>query len=149
VNITEWKIDPNVWCLDCVHFPVIFCFHEQVDGTVNFPSFNCFSSLEALQGVHRAREEHRGSELSKSLRRKECVGDRSLNQTKLRRNNTSEVLSRSRNSFPGRGEDRVFEDLENFLSLKRVKAQEEERRRALDRGGKSRGPSDLRKERRL
>jgi hypothetical protein len=58
VNITEWKIDPNVWCLDCVHFPVIFCFHEQVDGTVNFPSFNCFSSLEALQGVHRAREEH-------------------------------------------------------------------------------------------
>jgi hypothetical protein len=48
VNITEWKIDPNVWCLDCVHFPVIFCFHEQVDGTVNFPSFNWFSSLEAL-----------------------------------------------------------------------------------------------------
>jgi hypothetical protein len=102
VNIIEWKIDPNVWCLDCVHFPVIFCFHEQVDGTVNFPSFNCFSSLEALQGVHRAREEHHGSELSKSLRCKECMGDRSLNQTKLRRNNTSEVLSRSRNSFPRR-----------------------------------------------
>jgi hypothetical protein len=52
VNITEWKIDPNVWCLDYMHFPVIFCFREQVDGTVNFPSFNCFSSLEALQGVH-------------------------------------------------------------------------------------------------
>jgi hypothetical protein len=52
VNIIEWKIDPNVWCLDYVHFPAIFCFHEQVDGTMNSPNFNCFSSLEALQGVH-------------------------------------------------------------------------------------------------
>ena len=118
VNIIEWKIDPNVWCLDHVHFPVSFCFHEQVDGTMNFPSFNCFSSLEALQGVHRAREEHRGYELSKSLRRKECMRDQNLNQTKLRSKNTSEVLSRSRTSFPGRGEDRVFEDLEIFLCLK-------------------------------
>jgi hypothetical protein len=116
---------------------------------VNFPSFNCFSSLEALQGVHRAREKRRGSELSRSLRCKECAGNRSLNQTNLRRNNTSEVLSRSKNSFPRRSKDRVFEDLENLLSLKRVKAQEEERRRALDRGGKSRGPSDLREKRKL
>jgi hypothetical protein len=36
-----------------------FCLHEQVDGTVSFSSFNCFSSLEALQGVHQAREEHK------------------------------------------------------------------------------------------
>jgi hypothetical protein len=105
VNIIEWKIDPNVWHLDCVHFPVIFCFHEQVDGTVNFPNFNYFSSLEALQGVHRAREEHHGYELLKSLRCKECARDQRLNQTKVRRNNTLEVLSRSMNSFPGRGED--------------------------------------------
>jgi hypothetical protein len=138
-----------VWCLDCVHFPVIFNFHEQVDGTVNFPSFNCFSSFEALQGVHRAREEQHGSELSKSLRRKECVGDRNLNQTKLRRNNTSEVLSRSMNSFPLRGEDQVFEDLENFLSLKQVKDQKEECCRVLDHGGKTCRPSNLRKECRL
>jgi hypothetical protein len=40
-----------------VHFPCYFLFYKQVNGTVNFPSFNCFSSLEALQGVHRAREE--------------------------------------------------------------------------------------------
>jgi hypothetical protein len=96
-----------------------------VDGTVNLPSFNSFSSLEALQGVHRAREEHHGSELPKSLKCKECMGDRSLNQTKIRKHNTLEVLSRSKNLFPERGEDRVFEKLENFLSLKRVKDQEE------------------------
>jgi hypothetical protein len=125
VNIIEWKIFPNVWRLNYVHFPIIFCFHEQVDGTVNFPNFNCFSSLEALQGVHQAREEHRGSELLKSLRCKECMGDQSLNQTKIRRNNTSEVLSRSMNSFPRRGEDQAFVDLENFLCLKQVKSQEE------------------------
>jgi hypothetical protein len=65
-------------------FSCHFCLHEQVDGTVSFSSFNCFSSLEALQGVHRAREEqgdqeeflcekYLGSELSKSLRCKECT----------------------------------------------------------------------------
>jgi hypothetical protein len=68
VNITEWKIDPNVWCVDWVHFPVIFCLHEQVDGTVSFSSFNCFSSLEALQGVHRAREEHKEIKRNFSMR---------------------------------------------------------------------------------
>ena len=46
MNITEWKIDPNVWCLECVHFPVVFYFHDQVDGTGNFPIFNGFSSLK-------------------------------------------------------------------------------------------------------
>jgi hypothetical protein len=40
-------------------FSCHFYLHEQVDGTVSFSSFNCFSSLEDLQGVHRAREEHR------------------------------------------------------------------------------------------
>jgi hypothetical protein len=43
-------------CGLCV-FSCHLCFHEQVDGTVSFSSFNCFSSLEALQGVHQAREE--------------------------------------------------------------------------------------------
>jgi hypothetical protein len=38
-------------------FSCLFYLHEQVDGTMSFSSFNCFSSLEALQGVHRAREE--------------------------------------------------------------------------------------------
>ena len=57
MNTIEWKIYPNVWFVDWVHFPIIFCLHEQVDGTVSFSSFNCFSLLEALQGVHRAREE--------------------------------------------------------------------------------------------
>ena len=38
-------------------FSCHFCLHEQVHGTVSFSSFNCFSSLEALQGVHQAREE--------------------------------------------------------------------------------------------
>jgi hypothetical protein len=40
-------------------FPVIFCFHEQVDGTVSFFQFQLFLFIEALQGVHRAREEHK------------------------------------------------------------------------------------------
>jgi hypothetical protein len=88
---------------------------------VNFPGFNYLSSLEALQGVYQDREEHHGPKLSKSLRRKECARDRSMNQTNLRRNNTLGVLSRSKNSFHGRGEERVFKDLENFVSLKRVK----------------------------
>jgi hypothetical protein len=47
----------------------------------------------------------REPELSKSLRRKECAGDRSLNQIKLRRDNTSEGVVETRNSFPGRSED--------------------------------------------
>jgi hypothetical protein len=42
VNITEWKIDPNVWCADYVHFPVfsvILVLHRQVNETVtvSFP----------------------------------------------------------------------------------------------------------------
>ena len=53
------------------------------------------------------------------------------------------VLSRSRNSFPIRNKDRVFKDLENFLCLKQVKAQEEERCQALDCGRESHEPSDL------
>jgi hypothetical protein len=48
---------------------------------------------------------HREPELSKSLRRKECVGDRSLNQINLRRDNTSEGVVKTKNSFPGRSED--------------------------------------------
>jgi translation initiation factor 2 beta subunit (eIF-2beta)/eIF-5 len=48
---------------------------------------------------------HHESELLKSLKCKECAGDRSLNQIKLRRNNTSEGVVETRNSFPGRSED--------------------------------------------
>jgi hypothetical protein len=44
-------------------------------------------------------------ELSKSPRRKECVGDQILNQIKLRRDTTSEGVVETRNSFPGRSED--------------------------------------------
>jgi hypothetical protein len=40
-------------------FSCHFYLHEQVDGTVSFSNFKCFSSLEALQGVHRAKEEHK------------------------------------------------------------------------------------------
>jgi hypothetical protein len=52
------------------------------------------------------------------------------------------VLSRFRNPFPERSEGRAFEDLENLLSLKRVKAQKEERRQALDHGGEPRKSLD-------
>jgi hypothetical protein len=38
-------------------FSYLFCLHEQGDGTVSFSSSNCFSSMEDLQGVHRAKEE--------------------------------------------------------------------------------------------
>jgi hypothetical protein len=81
-----------------------FCLHEQVDGTVSFSSFNCLSSLESLHGVHLAREERKEIRrnlfarntvclsLSKSLIHKECVGNRSLNQTKLRRDNASKSV---------------------------------------------------------
>jgi hypothetical protein len=81
-----------------------FCLHEQVDGTMSFSSFSCFCSLEALHGVHRAREERKeirrnfsmrntvDMSLSKSLRCNECTRNRSLNQTKLRRDNTSESV---------------------------------------------------------
>jgi hypothetical protein len=48
---------------------------------------------------------HREPELSKSLRRKECAGDRILNQIKLRRDNTSEGVVETRNSFHIRTED--------------------------------------------
>jgi hypothetical protein len=49
-------------------FSCHFCLHEQVDGTVSFPSFNCFSSWEALQGVHQAREEHKEIKRNFSVR---------------------------------------------------------------------------------
>jgi hypothetical protein len=72
------------------------------------------------------------------------VGNQSLNRQSSGGTTLQKVLSISRNSFPGRRKDRVFKDLENILSLEQVKAQEEERRRALDRIGESRRSSDLR-----
>jgi hypothetical protein len=54
-------------CALCVFF-YHFCLHEQVDGTVSFSSFNCFSSLGALQAVDRAREERKEIRRNFSMR---------------------------------------------------------------------------------
>jgi hypothetical protein len=77
--------------------------------------FNCFSSIEALQVVHGAREKCQesrrnlsmrkslGYDLSKSLRRKECTGIRGLHKEKLRRNNILDKCYRDpRNPLPRR-----------------------------------------------
>jgi hypothetical protein len=45
-------------------------------------------------------EKYRGSELLKSLRRKECTGNRSLNQKNLRRNNTLESVIEIQEPIP-------------------------------------------------
>jgi hypothetical protein len=64
-------------------------------------------------------EKSLGSELSRSLRRKECMGNRSLHKAKLRRNNTSDKCYRDPGThFPGEAKVETFGDLENFLSLR-------------------------------
>jgi hypothetical protein len=60
-----------------------------------------------------------GSELSKSLRRKECTGNRSLYKTKLRGITLQISVSEIQEShFPGGAKVETFGDLENILSLK-------------------------------
>jgi hypothetical protein len=61
--------------------------------------------LELCKVCIETERKHHESELSKPLRRKECMGDRSLNQIKLRRDNASEGVVETRNSFLGRSED--------------------------------------------
>jgi hypothetical protein len=56
-----------------------------------------------------------GSELSKSLKHKECMGSRSLHETKLRRSSTFQKCSRSpRDRLTGSSKVETFEDLETF-----------------------------------
>jgi hypothetical protein len=63
-------------------FSCHLCLCEQVDGTESFSSFNCFSSLEDLQGVHRAREEHKEIGRNFSMRNTMDLGDRNPSNTR-------------------------------------------------------------------
>jgi hypothetical protein len=64
-----------------------------------------------------------GSELSRSLRRKECVRNRSLQQTNVRRNNTLGKCCRDPGiHFPGEAKARTFGDLENSSKSERLKS---------------------------
>jgi hypothetical protein len=56
-----------------------------------------------------------GSDLSKSLKHKECAGSRSLHETKIRRDNSFQKCSRSsRDRLIGSSKVGTFEDLETF-----------------------------------
>jgi hypothetical protein len=64
-------------------------------------------------------EKSLGSELSRSLRCKECTGNRSLHKEKIRRNNTSDKCYQGPGThFPGGAKVETFGDLENLLSLR-------------------------------
>lgn len=123
-----------------------FCFHEQVNESPKKRtelwllvfSFNCFSSFEALQGVHWAREERKENGRNFSVRNTVDLSYQNPSDTRSAREieiwtkqilgwrTRRKVLSRSRNPFQGRSEGPAFEDLEGILSLKWVKSHEEE-----------------------
>jgi hypothetical protein len=68
-------------------------------------------------------EKSLGFELSRSLRCKECAGNRSLHQTKLRRNNTLGKCCRDPGiHFPGEAKAETFGDLENSSKSERLKS---------------------------
>jgi hypothetical protein len=63
-------------------------------------------------------EKYHGSKLSKPLRHKECVGNRSLNQTNLRRNNTSESFIEIQEPIPWKKRRSILRRLRNSSEFK-------------------------------
>ena len=111
---------------------------------VFFFSFNCFSSFESLQGVHRSWGEHKEIGRNFSVRNplglsyRDPLDARNAQEIKVCTRRSSggitlqKVLSRSRNPFPRRSEGRHLWGLRKYSKSKKLKAQEEEHYRSLD-----------------
>jgi hypothetical protein len=94
----------------------------------------CKVCIEPERNARRSGEEFLcekslGSELSRSLRCKECMGNRSLHRQSSGGITLQKVLSRSRNPFPRRSEGRHLRGLRKSSKSEKLKAQEEERYR--------------------